>query len=152
MKMQNIKLIVSVAAMIAVLVMLVGCGGSSSNLPSFLNSDRLTRIEVVNNQTGQKGQASKDLDNVNELLNMLHLDNLSPDTHKKASEPTSSTYTITGYSQGHVVWTIQVMDTPTSSRVYIHDGIHAANSGLYQLQQPIASEDLTQFIRKYPAS
>lgn len=153
MKNNKMKLIVLLAGVMAALVALVGCLGSNgSNVPSFLTSDNLTRIEVINNQTGQKGQASKDLDNMNELLNMLHLGDLTTDARKGGPEPTASVYTIIASNQGGVVWTVQVPDTPESARVYIRDAMHSANSGFYQLQQPITSDDLTQFMHKYPAS
>src|SRR5438477_9881836 len=128
MKNKKMKLIVHLAGVIVALVALAGClGNNASNLPSFLTSDSLTRIEVINNQTGQKGQAARDLDNIDELLNMLHLGDLTTDAREKAPEPTSSGYTIIASNQGGVVWTIRVLGTPNSSRVYIRDAIHAAN-------------------------
>lgn len=100
---------------------------------TLLNNDSLTRIEVINNQTGQKGLASRDLDTMNELLNMLHLDDLTTRTHEKAPKPTSSAYTIVAYHQGQIVWTVRVLGIPTSLRVYIRGAIHKENSGFYQV-------------------
>jgi hypothetical protein len=153
MECKKMKLIIRLVGIVVALVALVGCSGSNaSHLPSFLASDSLTRIEVINDQTGQKGQASRDLDNLNELLNTLHLGDLTTDAREKAPEPTSSAYTIIASNQAGVVWTVRVLGSPESSRVYISDAVHSANSGIYQLKQSIRSDDLAQFIRKYPAS
>src|SRR5579883_1298476 len=134
------KGIIRLVGIVSALVTLVGCAGSNaSNLPSFLTSDNLTRIEVINDQTKHKGQASRDLDNMNELLNMLHLGDLTTDAREKAPEPTSSVYTIVAYDQAGITWTVQVLSVPESSRIYMSDAVHPANSGIYPLKQAIKS-------------
>lgn len=148
---KKVTRIVHLVGVMTALVALTGCLTTASNVPSFLTSDSLTRIDVMNTQTGQKGEASRDRDNMNELLNMLHLGDSTADTREKASEPTASMYTIIASTQQGVAWTVRVPGTTQSSRVYIRDTVHPEKSGFYQLQQPIMSNDLTQFIHKYPA-
>ena len=147
------NIIARLVGITAVLFALVGCSGiNAPNIPSFLASDNLTRIEVINDTTGQKGLASKELDNLNELLNTLHLGDITADSRADAPEPTASVYTIVASDQAGVVWTVRVLNAPESNRVYISDAIHPANSGIYPLKQSIKSDDLAQFIHKYPAS
>jgi hypothetical protein len=110
------KIIIRLVGIVALLGALAGCSlFTAPNLPSFLASDSLTRIVVINNQTGQKGQASRNLDNLNELLNELHLGDLTTDARVAAPAPTSSVYTIIASDQAGVAWTVQVLDAPKAA-------------------------------------
>jgi hypothetical protein len=147
------KVVVRFAGIVAVILALAGCAGiNSPNVPSFLTSGNLARIEVTNNQNGHKGVASTQLDNINELLNVLHLGNIAADSRTNAPAPTASAYTLVAYDSSQVVWTLQIIDPQTSSHVYLSDALHPANSGVYPLKQSIVGSDLDQFIQKYPAS
>jgi hypothetical protein len=121
------------------------------SVPSFLTSDNLTQIEVINNQTGQKGLASKEADNIYSLLGELHLGDITANTRTDAPEPPASVYIIIVHDATRVVWSVQVLDAPQSSRVYLNDAVHAANNGIYSLKQPILIADLDQFVRSFPA-
>ena len=147
------KAITRLVGIVALLCILVGCAViNAPNLPSFLAGESLPRIEVINTQTGQHGLATSDLDNLNELLDDLHLGDLTTAARVAAVAPTSSAYTIIAYEQAGVAWTVQVLDAPQSSRVYLSDALHPANSGIYPLKQAISGDDLAQFMRNYPAS
>jgi len=139
-------------ALFAAPVLLAGCTvGNGSNIPAFL-SGSIIRIEVTDNQAGKKGVASKDQDNLNELLNILHLGDLTTDQRSNAPAPASAAYTVVAYTNAGEAWSLQVPDVPQSDRVYLHDDAHTANDGTYPLKQPIVAAELDQFIRKYPAS
>ena len=139
--------IVSIATMLTLL--LAGCGGG--NVPSFVTSDNLTRIEITNDQTGQKGLATKEADNLYAFLDMLHLGDITAESRMDAPEPTTSVYTIVVHDSSQVVWSIRVLDSPQSSRIYLKDEIHPANNGVYPLKQAIVIKDLDQFVQKNPA-
>jgi hypothetical protein len=143
----HMSMVAAVALVLALL--LAGCGGG--NVPPFVTSDNLTRIEVTNDQNGQKGLASKEADNLNVLLNMLHLGDITASTRMDASEPTASAYTIVVHDSTGIVWSVRVLDAPQSSRVYLNDAVHLANNGIYPLKQPILIKDLDQFVQKNPA-
>jgi hypothetical protein len=148
--MNRIRCISSVVAgIVALAVLLVGCGGGY--VPSFLPGDNLSQIEVINNQTGQKGLATKAADNVYTLLYTLHLGDITADSRQDAPEPTNAVYTIIVHDATQVVWRVQVPDAPQSSRVYLNDAVHPANNGIYPLKQPIVIADLDQFVRSFPA-
>jgi hypothetical protein len=138
-----------ISSIVAVALSLAGCGGD--NVPTFVRGDNLTQIEVINNQSGQKGLATKEADNLYALLDLLHLGDLTADTRQDATEPTTSVYTIVVHDATQVVWSVQVLDAPQSSRVYLNDVVHPANNGIYPLKQPIIIEDLNQFVRSSPA-
>jgi len=143
-------LIARLSSALLILLMLAGCG--ASNVPSFVAGESLQRIEVTNDQTGHKGVASKDNDNLNELLNLLHLGDITADSRSDAPVPTTSVYTVVAYDQSQSLWTVFVPDNPQSNRIYFSDAVHPDNSGIYSLKQPIQTADLDQFVQKYPAS
>jgi hypothetical protein len=138
-----------VSSIVAVALLLAGCG--RGNVPTFVSGDHLTQIEVINNQTGQKGLASQEADNLYALLDLLHLGDITADTRQDAPVPTTPVYTIVVHDATQVVWSVRVLDAPTSSRVYLNDTVHPANNGIYPLKQPIVIADLTQFVRRFPA-
>src|ERR1700694_5627877 len=117
------------AGIVVVLLTLVGCAGPNPpNVPSFLNSDAVTRIEITNDQTGQKGLASSDADNLNELLTMLHIGSIKADSRMSTPEPSASAYTLVARDSSQVLWVLRVLDSPTSNRIYLHDSVHPANT------------------------
>jgi hypothetical protein len=130
-------------------LLVAACG--SGNVPSFVSSDNLTKIEITNEQTGQKGIASKEADNLYAFLDLLHLGDITSASRMDAPEPSASAYTIVVHDANQVVWSVQVLDSPQSSRVYLSDTLHPANSGVYPLKQPIIIKDLDQFVQKNPA-
>jgi hypothetical protein len=138
-----------VSGIVAVVLLLAGCGGG--NVPPFVTGDHLTQIEVINNQTGQKGLASKEADNLYALLDLLHLGNITADRRQDAPVPTTAMYTIVVHDATQVVWSVRVLDAPQSSRVYLNDTMHPANNGIYPLRQPIIIADLHQFVQHFPA-
>jgi hypothetical protein len=138
-----------VSGIVAVALLLAGCGGG--NVPPFVAGDHLTQIEVINNETGQKGLASQEADNLYALLDLLHLGDITADTRQDAPEPTLSVYTIVVHDATQIVWSVRILDAPQSSRVYLNDTMHPANNGIYPLKQPIIIEDLTQFVQHFPA-
>jgi hypothetical protein len=140
--------IVSIIAPVA--LMLAGCG--AGNVPSFVTSDNLTRTEITNDQTGLKGIASKEADNLYAFLDLLHLGDITVASRMDTSEPATSVYTIVVHDSSQVVWSVRVLDSPQSSRVYLNDALHPANNGIYPLKQPIIIKDLDQFVEKNPAS
>ena len=134
-----------------ILLTLVTCSLTGApNIPSFLTSDHISQIIVSNDHTGANGVASQKADDLNVLLNLLNIGGLTTSAREDAAEPTTSAYTLTTYVNTTVVWTLFVLDSPTSSRVYIHDAAHPGNSGIYPLAQPIKSSDLDQFISQNP--
>ncbi len=148
----NLKKLVLATCIAAALLTVAGCSiSTSSNVPGFLSNDTVTQIVVTNNQTGQKGVASNNADNLNELLDTLHWGDLTTSMRTAAPQPTTSAYRLVAYDNTTVVWSLYVRGAPESSRVYISDATHPANSGDYPLKQPIKSSDLDQFISKYPA-
>ena len=148
------KLIMRMSIIALVALTLAGCGGG--NVPSFVTSDNLTRIEITNDQTGQKGVATKEADDLYAFLDLLHLGDLMAASREDAPEPDSSVYTIVVHDSSQVVWSIQVLDSPQSSRIYLKessriylkDEIHPENNGIYPLKQAIVIKDLDQFIQK----
>lgn len=144
------RLITRISFIAAVALMLAGCGGG--NVPSFVTSDNLTRIEITNDQTGQKGLASKEADNVYAFLDMLHLGGITAESRMDVQQPTTSVYTIVVHDSSQVVWSVQVLDSPQSSRIYLSDAIRPANNGIYPLKQPIFIKNLDQFVQKNPAT
>ena len=137
--------------LVAALIVVGGCSITpSSNIPGFLTSDNITQIIVTNNHTGQKGVASKQADDLNVLLNLLNIGDLKTSGRTVMAQPTAPAYTLVTYSNSTVVWTLLVLDTPTSSQVYIGDAVHPANSGGYTVSQAIKSSDLDQFISQNP--
>lgn len=116
--MKEMKALVCAAGIVAALLPLIGCMGvNTPNIPSFVTSDNLIRIEVTNDQVGQKGLASKAGDNFNELLKMLHLGDITASSRIDVPEPTASAYSLVAYDTTQFVWTIRVLDSPESSRV-----------------------------------
>lgn len=140
--------IVGIVATTALL--LAGCGGG--NVPSFVASDNLTKIEITNDQTGQKGLASKEADNLYAFLDLLHLGDITAESRMDAQEPTTSVYTITVHDATQVVWSVRVLDSPQSSRIYLNDALHPEHNGIYALKQPIVIKDLDQFVQKNAAT
>jgi len=147
----NVKLALMGIGLAAVLFTLGGCSLTSApNIPGFLTSDHISQITVVNDHTDQQGIASQKADDLNVLLNYLNIGALTTAGRTAAVAPTTPAYTLTTYVNTSVVWTLLVLDTPTSSRVYISDAVHPGNSGLYTLSQAIKSSDLDQFISQNP--
>jgi hypothetical protein len=144
------KLITRMSFIAAVALMLAGCGGG--NVPAFVTSDNLTRIEKTNDQTGQKGMATKEADNLYAFLDLLHLGDITAASRVDAPDPATSVYTIVVHDALQVVWSVRVPDSPQSSRVYLNDAVHPTNNGLYPLKQPILIKDLDQFVQKSPAT
>jgi hypothetical protein len=137
----------SICAVVALI--LAGCGGGQ--VPAFVTRDNLTHIEVRNDQTAQTGVASKAADNLYAFLDLLHLGDITATSRMDTPEPTTSVYTILVHDSTQVVWSVRVLDSPQSSRVYLNDVVHPANNGIYPLKQPIIIKDLDQFVQKNPA-
>ena len=139
------------AAIVAVLALLLaGCAGG--NVPSFVTSDNLTKIEITSDQTGQKGLATNEADDLYAFLDLLHLADLTSSSRQDAPEPTTSVYAIVVHDSSRVVWSAKVLDSPQSSRVYLNDAVHPANNGIYTLKQAIVIKDVDQFVEKNPAT
>jgi hypothetical protein len=152
MEAQQVKVIVRLAGVVAALLTPGGCALlNPPSVPSFLTSDNLTQIEVIDDQTGQKGLASKEADNLYSLLGTLHLGDITPDMRQDAPEPAAAVYTVVVHDATQVVWSVRVPDSPRSSQVYLNDAVHPANNGIYPLKQPILIADLDQFVRSFPA-
>lgn len=147
----NVKLALIGISLAAVLCALGGCSLTGApNIPTFLTSDHISQIVVVNDHTAHRGVASQKADDLNALLNNLNIGGLTTAGRTAAAEPATPAYTLTAYVNTSLVWTLLVLDTPTSSRVYIGDAVHPGNSGIYTLSQPIKSSDLDQFISQNP--
>jgi hypothetical protein len=77
---------------------------------------------------------------------------IDKEEERQTQEPTTSVYTITVHDATQVVWSVRVLDSPQSSRIYLNDALHPEHNGIYALKQPIVIKDLDQFVQNNAAT
>jgi hypothetical protein len=130
------------------LILLSACG--HQQVPSFTATKHITRAEVTNNLGGGTGIASPANDNLNELLNTLHLGDVTDATPKDATAPPAPGFTAVLYDHDSVALKILIPQAATATAVYIQDEADSTHTGTYALKHALKAADLQRFIPKYP--
>jgi hypothetical protein len=118
-------------------------------VPSFIDASRLTKILLTSNATGRTSVATPGNDNVNELLNMLHLSDVSAGTKSHQCESFIG-FTVALFEGGKAVLKVSISRSPQTSSILLMDSTDDTRSGCYSLKHSIVAADLQGFINKYP--
>jgi hypothetical protein len=140
----------SLAILSVITLALAACG--SEDVPRFINSSHISKVVLASTTSGRTSTATPAKDNVNELLNMLHLSDVTAGSKTHSAAPRTPGYTVVLYDRGKALLTVLIPKGQRISAIYLYDTTNSKRTGSYSLKHAIGSADLRGFIAKYPDS
>jgi len=129
----------------SVLLTIAACG--SPQLPSFIDSGKITRADLT--CLGKTATTDQSKDNLNELLNLLHLGDLTPGARTTGAPPDSPVCTVHLFEQEVPSFQVLIPAGAQTQEVYLRNETGPTNTGTYPLPMPIRAAELQGFVTKY---